>query len=541
MNEKRSIERWPKFWRLMVLMLLSVGLWPAGRVTADLYNPQPAEGDLVLPMPGEGGMVFRPVHIGEGNRPFALHRFKVGDPNGGFKESPTTVVIGGAFIGKRQGNPDWLYYMGKFEVTESQYYSIMDPPAGDSPALKSSQLPIGNVSWFDANTFVNRYNEWLFANAVDKLPQAEGTVSFVRLPTEIEWEFAARGGVDVTTDDFDRRIPYSGNPAEYEWFAGPKSSHNKPMKVGLLKPNPLKLHDMIGNVSEMTHSLYQIEYYQGRTGGFVSRGGHFLSSESELRSSLRTEQPFYIGDSKQGKVRPNRKPTMGFRLVLSTVIYSSPESVQQLQAAWEEYRGSKGAALPAGLSVGPVSAKTDVQREDAFAQLARLKKALMQGGALPDSAKEELGQLETSLGEIRFIRKQAEEDSAYAWAKIAAEQGFFIFRELRKLPTLDQLTAIAEKAERTSMVEKYRERRAELVQNIEQALTTYSDSLRQLATISPPVVAGGFDRYLKFLMERNAAEQVLVLKTVREHFSTFAREHRADPDRWKSDLTRIGR
>ena len=45
--------------------------------------------------------------------------------------------------------------------------------------------------------------------------------------------------------------------------------------VGGLAPNALSLHDMLGNVAEMTSGLYQVEYYQGRIGGFVARGGHY--------------------------------------------------------------------------------------------------------------------------------------------------------------------------------------------------------------------------------------------------------------------------
>jgi formylglycine-generating enzyme required for sulfatase activity len=520
----------------MTFAMLLTSIFSPCQLLAVDHNPQPAEGDLVLPMPGGTSMVFRPVYIGEGSAPFASRRFKVGDPSSGFKEFPTAVVIGGAFLGQRGGQPDWLYYMGKYEVTEAQYYSVVEPPAADAVGLRSSQLPVTNISWHEVGDFISKYNQWLFANATDKLPKVDGSVSYVRLPTETEWEFAARGGAEVSPDEFDRRHPYPSNVVEYEWFAGPKSSHNKVMKVGLLKPNPLKLHDMLGNVSEMTHCLYQIEYYQGRTGGFVCRGGHFFTSESELRSSLRTEQPLYVKDSKTGLIQPNRKSIMGLRLVISSIIYPNQESAQQLAAAWESYRGSRGALLPAGVSVGPVSAKSDVYREDAFVSLGRLKDSLSQTGITSSTVQEEFGRLEASLGQIQFIRKQAEEDSAYAWAKIAAEQAFFIFRELRKLPALEQLATIAEKTNRSAMVEKYQERKTELLENIEQALTTYSDSLRQLAGIPPTVVNDGFDKYRKFLMERNAAEQVRILTKVGQHFAAFSKEQRADRERWRADF-----
>ena len=66
-----------------------LGCCLSGICFADIYNPQPCKGDFILPMPEGAVMVFRPVSIGVGDAPFALRKFKVGDPDGGFTESPT--------------------------------------------------------------------------------------------------------------------------------------------------------------------------------------------------------------------------------------------------------------------------------------------------------------------------------------------------------------------------------------------------------------------------------------------------------------------
>ena len=513
----------------------------ASPALAEVVNPQPAAEDLVLPMPNGGGMVFRPVIVGTGVSPFIQKKFKMGDPDGGFRETPTAVAIGGAFATSSEGTTIWLYYMGKYEIAEAQYYALMELPEGASADLRKSLYPVTNISWQQANEFAHRYNLWLYANAPGAAPQQDHSPGFVRLPTEVEWEFAARGGAAISSDDFDRKHPYTGNLAEYEWFAGPSSSHNKVQPVGTLKPNPLGLHDMLGNVAEMTHSLYQIEYYQGRIGGFVARGGHFLSAEKELRSSSRSEQPFYLADPNKKTVQVNAKPTMGFRLVLSAIVYTSREALQQLASEWDQYRSDQGATLPAAVSVSPVGAQTDVQREDARIHLERLKKALSGVGTLPDSVQQELGLLAASLGEIQFIRKQAEEDSAYAWTKIASEQGFFIFRELRKLPAIEQVLASAEQSGRTAMVEKLRERQEEIQNNIQQSLSTYSESLRQMVTLKQQTVNAGFDKYAQFLREHNAAEQIRALQVVKAHYGVFAKEQRATPDQWRNDFIRLSK
>lgn len=308
---------------LTAVFLLSA----AGICMADIHNPKPADGDFILPMPGGGNMVFRPVFIGEGNKPFALKQYRMGDPGGGFKEYPTDVSVGGAFVAAPPtGPPDWVYYMGKYEVTEAQYAAVMEPGSRNE-----SREPISDISWFDAQDFTRKYNLWLFENAGDKLPKNEETPGFLRLPTEVEWEFAARGGSAVEPNQFDKKYPYPGPLTKYEWFAGPSSSHGKKKNIGILDPNPLGIHDMLGNVAEMTHSFYRIEYYQGRVGGFVSRGGHSYTAEGSVRSSLREEIPFYKRIS--GKTVATRQPTLGFRLVISSPIYASRSTSKDLETA----------------------------------------------------------------------------------------------------------------------------------------------------------------------------------------------------------------
>ncbi len=511
-----------KIFLLLLLMALAV--------PAPAFNPAPSQGDLVLPMPGGQEMVFKPVFLAQGAEPYALKRFTMGDPGGGYKESPTQVAIGGAFVATRNGKQDWCYYLGKYEVTEGQYYAVMGLPQGGSPDLLKSDLPVTNISLFDALAFLDAYNQWLFANGAGKLPKAGASNGFLRLPTEPEWEFAARGGVEVPPDVFDRKTPYPGVLAEYEWFSGPSSSHNKLKQAGLLKPNPAGLHDMLGNAAEMTFTLYQIEYYQGRSGGFVSRGGHFLTTDKSMRSAMRTEEPFYIGSDSKG-YRANAKETMGFRVALSSIIYTDRNAAKTLETAWEDYRAGAGAELPAAVSTAATSVKSDVKTDEALAHLERVASS----GSLSPELVQELGYVRAALSDMRQIRKEADEDSAYAWAKIAAEQGFFLYRELMKLPAVEQALASAQTAGRAEMVEKLQARKAEMAANIDGALSSYADSLRQLATTPAEAVEQGFARYADFLLERQAADQVRLLKTVRVHFAQFAKDKRADTLAWRKD------
>lgn len=522
---------------LPILLFLAMSLPVAGAVAGEqINNPQPLSDDVVLPMPNGRAMVLRPVCFGEGGGSYAWKRFRVGDPSGGYRELPTGVALGGAFRvepSSQSSQVDWCYYIGKYEVSEDQMFALMPSP----PEFENSAYPVRNLSWFDATAFIQRYNEWLYENARSELPEYGGVPGYLRLPTEFEWEFAARGGSEVDGALFDRKTSYpEGKLAEYEWFSGPRSSHNRVKKTGVLKPNVLGIHDMLGNVAEMTRSLYQIEYYQGRSGGFVAKGGHFLSDGSQLRSALRTEQEFYALDARSGSLSPGKKQTLGFRVVLSSLVFPSREVSGQMNDDWEEYRQGLAQSLPAAVSTSPTSARTQVSGTDAAVHLQRLHKELSRSGGIPEAVQQEIDLLAASLDDIQFTIRQAERDSAYAWIKIGAEQAFFIYKEARKLPILEQLLQSARSAQRTEIVARYTERETEIRQNIDQAMSSYTESIRQLGTAAPAAVDDGFERYRQFLQKREAQRQMDLLTTVRRHAGEYMTAKRTDDENWQREL-----
>jgi formylglycine-generating enzyme required for sulfatase activity len=520
------------FTTLLVLAVI-VGNPSLPRGETPLGNPQPLADDLLLPMPGGRTMALRPVCIGEGGGSYAWKRFRVGDPAGGYKESPTGVALGGAFKVSQASGEDWCFYMGKYEVSEDQVFAVLQTPKD----YENSQLPARDLSFFDAETFIRTYNQWLYSNAAKELPNHGGLPGFFRLPTEFEWEFAARGGSAVDSAGFDRKLPYPGEQlAEYEWFSGPKSSHNKVKKIGLLKPNILGLHDMLGNVAEMTATLYQVEYYQGRSGGYVAKGGHFLTDARQLRSSLRTEQEFYAVDSATKKVLPAKKQTLGFRPVLASLVFPNREFSNRMSDDWESYRLGAAQTLPAAVSTSATSAKAQVSGTDAGTHLKRLKEELARAGTVAAPVQQELDLLAASLEEIQFTLKQAEQDSAYAWVKIGGEQAFFITKEARKLPILARLIQSALGSQRTEVAAKYKEREVEIRQNIDQAMSSYTESVRQLGTVSASAIQGGFERYTQFLTQRKAGQQSKLMEVVRQQAEEYLRVKRTDDEEWKKQL-----
>ena len=131
------------------------------------------------------------------------------------------------------------FYICKNEVTEALWTAVM----GSNPSRHKlgDNYPVEQVNWYDCQDFVEKLSEL--------------TGRHFRLPTEAEWEYAARGGKRS------RGYRYSGSYAldEIGWHVG--NAHYYKREVGTKKPNELGLYDMTGNVSEWCQDKLDIEYY----------------------------------------------------------------------------------------------------------------------------------------------------------------------------------------------------------------------------------------------------------------------------------------
>ena len=250
------------FAALCALTLTACGSKTDGNTTAD---------STVISEPLEAGMGETKIEIKEGVTPLVFvpvkgGTFDMGDPNGqkhndDISEAPAHKVTVSD------------YQICKIEVTQDQWETVM----GKNPAQQNDdpQKPVENVSWNDTQAFIA------------KLGQMTGHQ--FRLPTEAEWEFAARGGTKS------KGTLYAGSDNAEDVVNSFEYGHGKTWVVGQVGANELGLFDMCGNVAEWVQDFYadytdaeQTDPKGPATGDYhVYRGGHCNKNADECTISIR--------------------------------------------------------------------------------------------------------------------------------------------------------------------------------------------------------------------------------------------------------------
>ncbi|HOX37719.1 MAG TPA: formylglycine-generating enzyme family protein [Candidatus Brocadiia bacterium] len=216
------------------------------------------------------------------------------------------LLPGGAFVmGQEGGEVDETphevtvspFYIDKCEVTQEDYERVMS----DNPSkIKNRKNPVEQVRWSDAVRYCNERSKLEgFEPAYDlKTWTCRFEADGYRLPTEAEWEYAARAG---------SKTPFSFGESDaplkmFAWFKD--NAGGKPHPVAQRKPNPWGLYDMHGNLWEWCNDFYGVDYYAGSPKNDprgpengekkVLRGGCWNSNPDACRSAYRyNESPAY--------------------------------------------------------------------------------------------------------------------------------------------------------------------------------------------------------------------------------------------------------
>lgn len=213
--------------------------------------------------------------------------FKMGDEFGDLSDAASPVHM-------RQ-IPD--FYLSRYAVTQRQWRAVM---AGDNPSrFRGDNLPVHGVDWDVVQQFIERFNRQ--------------TGRHYRLPTEAEWEYAARGG------QLSHGYQYAGShlPDEVAWHNN--NSARRPRPIDSKLPNELGLYGMSGNVWEWVEDDWHYSYFQKkgtpkdaaarvgnpRTESRVVRGGSCLDDVKGCRVAYRTFCPVQ---------NPHEDFIIGFRL-----------------------------------------------------------------------------------------------------------------------------------------------------------------------------------------------------------------------------------
>lgn len=243
----------------------------------ELVEPEPVTDNLVFDV---NGVKFTMVKIKEGT-------FRMGNEGYLFDVVEDETPSHNVFLN--------TFYIGETEVTQELWEAVMGYNPSALTGDEKQQSPVESVSWNDCQTFI------------DSLNSITGRV--FSLPTEAQWEYAARGGNKLN----DYTFSGSDNIQKVGWY---NDNTAAPRTVKGKEPNKVELYDMTGNVAEWCndwYGLYSGSYQENPTGHSsgtkrVVRGGGWTSVEADCRNTARSSQtPDY------------KNSAIGFRLALVEV------------------------------------------------------------------------------------------------------------------------------------------------------------------------------------------------------------------------------
>lgn len=333
----------------VILIILAAVTVPVLALAAEWYeedfNPNPMVDDIVLPMPCGGSMVFRKVETNLFSDPgagmYADRAIRLGwdgARSSAYREGEWKSFVAGGLMDESSR----YYLIGKYELTQDQVNALFTPDCSDDDV--DFGAPHTGMTWFDAINLSHLYSVWLHENATDDLPVSVGTTAYVRPPTEAEWEFAARGGLQVSDSERrNERFPMEAPLQDYAFYSGDGVSNGDLQYIGKRRANPLGLFDVYGNAFEIVFDPFRLNKggrMHGHFGAMTIKGGSIRSGAEEIRSGTRQEVPLYNAGV-AGSV--TRRADVGIRLVISGVSTGDQSHSDMLSSVWDDLVDSRAA------------------------------------------------------------------------------------------------------------------------------------------------------------------------------------------------------